>query len=296
MPFDKTTGHPVPGQLSHDYTKDLIDPSGSGKRNYLEVKHKLPMLRDLWAEAQITTTLLHFTPVSHTEMRTVQKRNGGSFDKLFYVGGLAVVHATVTLPNGATGSGHKQETSEDFVDYLEKAETGSIGRALGAAGIGVEYSAQDYEYERDPENEKPYKGVVSPGTPIAPQTPKLTIGFDLPEVEQRRILMQHIADAGDSREKWIDLYKSVVYAAEITKEADPDTGEILPSTQAWRYEFIASAAPTLAVLDAIRNSAIAMSAMNDTVEKAITKRRKHLATDNPPTKTDGSVIDPNETP
>jgi hypothetical protein len=274
MPFDKE-GKPVPGLLSHDYVNDLIDTTGKGPKNYLQVKHKLPMARELWPEAEITTELLHYKPITGMETRQMRRRDGGIYDKDFYIGGLAVVRATVKLPNGAIGVGHKQETSEDFLDYLEKAETGAIGRALSAVGIGVEFSAEDYEYERD--SEKPYKGVITPGTPADDHAPNLTLGLDLPLNTQRVILMEQIAAAAEDVIRWRDLYKATRYAAEQSASVDAETGEVQENPQSWRFELIAAAAPTLDVLEAIDKCAHAVNAKTVEVNTAIVKKRKALA-------------------
>lgn len=52
----------------------------------------------------------------------------------------AIFAATVTDGEGKLlSSGHKREAKGDFGDYVEKAETGAIGRALGAAGYGTQF-------------------------------------------------------------------------------------------------------------------------------------------------------------
>jgi len=40
-------------------------------------------------------------------------------------------------------SGHKRESKKDFADFVEKAETGSIGRALALAGFGTQFTGDD---------------------------------------------------------------------------------------------------------------------------------------------------------
>lgn len=39
----------------------------------------------------------------------------------------------------------KRETQKDFPDFVEKAETGSLGRALAMAGFGTQFSVQDLD-------------------------------------------------------------------------------------------------------------------------------------------------------
>lgn len=60
-------------------------------------------------------------------------------------GGYAVVRANIYDENGRLiATGLKSEYSENFADYLEKAETGAIARALAVAGYGTE-SALDLD-------------------------------------------------------------------------------------------------------------------------------------------------------
>jgi hypothetical protein len=51
--------------------------------------------------------------------------------------GLVIMRATIKLPNGAIGTGTKVENAAAFGDWLEKCETGAIGRALAGLGFGT---------------------------------------------------------------------------------------------------------------------------------------------------------------
>lgn len=51
--------------------------------------------------------------------------------------GEAIFKARITFPNGKVVEAFGSETSIDFKDYLEKAETKALGRALGFAGYGT---------------------------------------------------------------------------------------------------------------------------------------------------------------
>ena len=50
---------------------------------------------------------------------------------------VAIFRATVSIPNGGSAQGWGSETPQDFRDYIEKASTKSLGRALAALGYGV---------------------------------------------------------------------------------------------------------------------------------------------------------------
>lgn len=87
-------------------------------RSYLEVKWRLVWLRERHPDAAIETELV--------------KDDGAS----------ATFKARVVIPGGGSATGWGQETYNDFADYLEKAETKSLGRALAALGFGTQFSKE----------------------------------------------------------------------------------------------------------------------------------------------------------
>lgn len=63
--------------------------------------------------------------------------------------GFAIFKATVSdESNKIISTGFGSETATDFKDYLEKAETKAIGRALALAGFGTQFSPELDEGER----------------------------------------------------------------------------------------------------------------------------------------------------
>lgn len=65
---------------------------------------------------------------------------------------------------------HKRQTSFDFADFVEKAETGAIGRALAAIGYGT---IQSLDFEEG-EKPSPIDGEVGPAVIDAPQASRST--------------------------------------------------------------------------------------------------------------------------
>ena len=58
----------------------------------------------------------------------------------------AVFKATICDENGAQKcSGHGSESKRDFGDYLEKAETKAVGRALAMLGYGTQFTATELD-------------------------------------------------------------------------------------------------------------------------------------------------------
>ena len=63
--------------------------------------------------------------------------------------GYVVFEATVYNADGKLmAKGTKMETASGFADYIEKAETGSIGRALAVCGYGTQFAPELDEGKR----------------------------------------------------------------------------------------------------------------------------------------------------
>lgn len=90
-------------------------------KEYLEVKWRLVWLRNEHPDAVIETELY-----SHANQE-------------------AVFRAKVSIPGGGYSSGWGSENAQGFGDYLEKAETKAIGRALAGLGFGTQFCA-DFDF------------------------------------------------------------------------------------------------------------------------------------------------------
>ncbi len=91
---------------------------------YLDVKWRLVWLRSEHRDAAVITDL-------------VSNENN-----------IAVFRAEVVLESGGRASGYGSESKADFNDYIEKAETKAIGRALAALGYGTQF-ALDFDVTTD---------------------------------------------------------------------------------------------------------------------------------------------------
>ena len=87
----------------------------------------------------------------------------------------AVVQATVTLENGVTATGFGQCGEDDWSDWLEKAETRAIGRALALLGYGTQFCEEFDEIISDAPVESPRRQTSgsrqSPLPSADPMTP-----------------------------------------------------------------------------------------------------------------------------
>jgi hypothetical protein len=130
-------------------------------RDYLEVKWRLVWFRDVFPLGSVATECLY-----HDDERAFFKAT---------VSSNAIMKDNETLVVDVPGSatGHGSETKRDFPDYIEKAETKAVGRALAMLGYGTQFAPELEEGERivdSPVQRGSYKqaGGVAPAPAGAP--------------------------------------------------------------------------------------------------------------------------------
>ncbi len=111
---------------SFNASKYLTDLNG---RDYLEVKWRLLWLRTEHPDAAIETELIK------------------------HEGEMALFRAKVLLLEGGEATGWGSETADDFGDYIEKAETKALGRALAALGYGTQF-CEDFDFAAETKRSK----------------------------------------------------------------------------------------------------------------------------------------------
>jgi len=110
-----------------------------GGRDYLEVKWRLLWLRTQHPDAVVETELV---------------KHGG---------GLALFRARVAIPNGGSATGWGSETADDFGDFIEKAETKALGRALAALGYGTQF-CEDFDFTAETRAKRQPRKQAGPRT------------------------------------------------------------------------------------------------------------------------------------
>jgi len=88
-------------------------------KDYLQVAHRLVWFREDRSEWSLETEMVQLTETH------------------------AIVKATVKDPSGRViATAHKREDKTHFADYMEKAETAAIGRALALVGYGTQFAEE----------------------------------------------------------------------------------------------------------------------------------------------------------
>lgn len=102
----------------------MIDLKG---KQYLQVMWRLVWFREEHPDFGIKTELVRFDPErAH-----------------------AIFHCEITDANGMLlSSGYGSESARDFGDFIEKAETKAVGRALAMLGYGTQFAPELDEGER----------------------------------------------------------------------------------------------------------------------------------------------------
>ena len=127
------------------YLRQLHVPGRGGGADYLDVKWRLLWLRKEHPDAEIVTELVQHDPQ------------------------MAIFKATVTVPTGGKATGYGSETASDFPDFIEKAETKAIGRALNALGYGAQFGDSQPAEDAGPErsSERSSRQTAPAARPVA---------------------------------------------------------------------------------------------------------------------------------
>ena len=121
--------------------------SSQGPRDYLPVQWRLVWFRSLCPHGTIETEIIHLDLDRETEEEVFvwnsEKRRSEKITKR--ARGFAIVRAVVKDGMGGVATGTKSEKAASFPDFLEKAETGSIGRALAELGFGTQFTGDELD-------------------------------------------------------------------------------------------------------------------------------------------------------
>lgn len=176
-------------------------------KSYLEVKYRLVWFRDENPDWGITTEIIKID----TEAK------------------YAIVKATITDQHGRIiAQGTKMEDIKGFGDWLEKAETGAIGRALGICGYGTQFA---------PEFDEVVPGVENPRIVDSPIDPPVKVKV----TAQATVAKRTMREAAVLIKQEIDRLWG-----EMPKEDQARIYQMLSGREDYEIEAVYAAAATLA--------------------------------------------------
>lgn len=121
-----------------------------GSADYLPVQWRLVWFREQCPQGTIETEMLHLDLDRETEEEgyswNTETRRSEKIMKR--ANGIAIFRAVVKDGKGGVATGTKSEKAASFPDFIEKAETGAIGRALAALGYGTQFAPELDEQHR----------------------------------------------------------------------------------------------------------------------------------------------------
>jgi len=155
MPENTTTSENTRGQAEQPQNSRLFNPNEhlmqiknrGGSADYLPVQWRLVWFRSLCPNGTIETEIVHLDLDRETQEETYAWNNATrqSEKVIKRAPGFAIFRAVVKDGNGGVGMGTKSEKAASFPDYIEKAETGAIGRALSALGYGTQFAGDEFD-------------------------------------------------------------------------------------------------------------------------------------------------------
>ena len=142
---------PIPISTPFNPNEHLMQiKNKGGSSDYLPVAWRLVWFRSLCPGGTIETEIVHLDLDRETEEETyVWNQDARRSEKVIKrANGIAIFRATVKDGKGGTATGVKSEKAASFPDFIEKAETGAIGRALAALGYGTQFAPELDEEHR----------------------------------------------------------------------------------------------------------------------------------------------------
>ena len=150
----------------------------------------------------------------------------------------AIFKAVICDESGAQkSSGHGSESKRDFGDYLEKAETKAVGRALAMLGYGTQFAADELD-EGERIVDSPIARVKMPDIPKAEGPVQIESGNSLP-FDAGREIRAFLVENNISVTEFKPMYKALVEGGVIKeiKQADMTTADVENLKKAMRQNF-----------------------------------------------------------
>lgn len=120
-----------------------------GAADYLPVQWRLVWFREQCPEGTIETEMVHLDLDRETEEDGYAWNNDTRRSEKIvkHANGFVVFRAAIKDGKGGSAMATKSEKAASFPDYIEKAETGAVGRALAMLGYGTQFTGDELNEE-----------------------------------------------------------------------------------------------------------------------------------------------------
>jgi hypothetical protein len=114
---------------------------GEKAKDYLPVQWRLVWFRQDCPQGEIITemTFIDLDRECESEAFVWNTEKRRSEKVIKRANGYVIFRATIADGKGGSAQATKSESAASFADYIEKAETGAIGRCLAMLGYGTQY-------------------------------------------------------------------------------------------------------------------------------------------------------------
>jgi hypothetical protein len=121
--------------------------SGQSSKDYLPVQWRIVWFRSLFPQGTIETKMLQLDLDRDTEEEAFvwNPEKKRSEKTIKHAKGYCVFYAVIKDGVGGMATGTKSEKAASFPDFIEKSETGAIGRALAGLGFGTQFTGDEFE-------------------------------------------------------------------------------------------------------------------------------------------------------
>lgn len=174
--------------------------SKQGDQDYLPVKWRLVWFRSVHPHGTIDTEEVgvDLDRVVEAEAYAWNATTRRSEKVIKQAKGYARFRAIATDGKGGRATGTKAENAANFADFVEKSETGAIGRALAALGFGTQFTDEEFnEGERLADSPVERAPTPTSATPTSPVNTAASQGSgSTPAPVQAKATEQQIASIG----------------------------------------------------------------------------------------------------
>lgn len=191
---------------------------GDKAQDYLQVMWRLVWFREQFPDGTIDTEEIvvdldreveSLVPVWNNQTRKMEK-------VMKRARGYARFRAVVTNGKGGRATGTKSENAAAFDDFIEKAETGAIGRALAGLGFGTQFTGDEFD--------ESHRIVDSPvemeRSTVAPVQPKQTVPVkQAAEPDPQKAALNALYNAGARKDLWGTKAGMAVYVGKLLKRS-----------------------------------------------------------------------------